>query len=53
MRFYARMNAPPDSHDYSADASTSAAFYVNTNLNIVAYSNAVPVDLGVAMPTNA
>lgn len=51
-RFQARIGGAPQNMPGEAHPNTSVAFFVGTNLNIVAYSNNIPVDLGAAMPTN-
>ncbi|RKX40129.1 MAG: hypothetical protein DRP64_13140 [Verrucomicrobia bacterium] len=51
LHFQARCEGIPDSTPVvPADANLS--FFVNTNLNLVVYSNTVPVELGVQVPTN-
>ncbi|MDF7824662.1 hypothetical protein P4B35_11610 [Pontiellaceae bacterium B12227] len=52
IRFMARISDAPESDPGVADPDTSAGFYIGTNLHIHAYSNEVPVDLGVAISTN-
>ncbi|MCF7847879.1 MAG: hypothetical protein K9M45_03425 [Kiritimatiellales bacterium] len=53
IRFQARISGAPTSIPSVDNLSTSAAFFVNTNLHLVAYSNDVPVDLGVSMPVDS
>ncbi len=52
LHFQARCEAAPSANPSVTDANTSLAFFVNTNLNLVVYSNTVPVELAVQMPTN-
>lgn len=52
LHFQARCTAAPDANPNVTDVNTSLAFFVNTNLNLVVYSNMVPVELAVQMPTN-
>lgn len=52
IRFHARISEAPQNMPCETYPNISAAFFVGTNLNIIAYSNSIPVDLGVAMPTN-
>lgn len=52
IRFQARISAPPDSTPALPPGNTSLAFFVGANQHLFAYSNAVPVDLGVPMPLN-
>lgn len=52
IRFMARIDRAPQNAPGEANPNTSVGFYVGTNLNINAYSNNVPVDLGIAISTN-
>lgn len=52
LHFQARCTAAPAANPSVSGANTSLAFFVNTNLNLVVYSNTVPVELSVQMPTN-
>ena len=52
LHFQARCEGAPSANPTVTDANTSLAFFVNTNLNLVVYSNTVPVELAVQMPTN-
>ncbi len=53
LHFQARCDAAPTANPTVTDANTSLAFFVNTNLNLVVYSNTVPVELSAQVPTNA
>jgi len=53
LHFQARCDAAPTANPTVTDANTSLAFFVNTNLNLVVYSNTVPVELTAQVPTNA
>ena len=54
LHFQTRCTGIPDTifADPSVPANTALSFFVNTNLNLVVYSNTVPVELNVQMPTN-
>ena len=52
LHFQARCTTAPSANPTITDANTSLAFFVNTNLNLVVYSNTVPVELSAQMPTN-
>jgi len=52
MRFHMRCEGAPAVNPILSDPDTSLAFFVDTNLNLVAYSGVVPVELGVQVPTN-
>ncbi len=52
LHFQARCEAAPTANPSVTDANTSLAFFVNTNLNLVVFSNTVPVELAVQMPTD-
>ena len=53
LHFQARCTTAPSTNPTVTDANTTLAFFVNTNLNLVVYSNTVPVALSAQMPTNA
>ena len=50
LHFQARCASAPDTVPTSFGENTCLAFFVNTNLNLVVYSNAVPVELASQMP---
>jgi hypothetical protein len=50
--FQAFITAAPDADPVVTNASTSVAFFINTNLNVVVYSNQTPIRLNVAVQTN-
>lgn len=52
LHFQARCAAAPSANALGADANTTLAFFVNTNLNLVVYSNTVPVELNAQMQIN-
>jgi hypothetical protein len=52
LSFQARITAIPETDPEVTNANTSVAFFVNTNLNIVVYSNQTPVTLACAIQTN-
>lgn len=52
LRFQARISGAPQTIPSVSEPNSCIAFYVGTNLNIVAYSNNIPVDLGIAMPVD-
>ncbi len=52
LHFQARCTAAPEVNPSVTDANTSLAFFVNTNLNLVVYSNTVPIELAVQIQTN-
>jgi len=51
LHFQARCTGIPDTIP-SVSTNATLVFYVNTNLNLVVYSNTVPVELNVQVPTN-
>ena len=53
LHFQARCEEAPSANPTVTDANTSLAFFVNTNLNLVVYSNTIPVVLSAQIPTNA
>lgn len=52
LHFQARCTQAPDANPTVTAANTSLAFFVNTNLNLVVYSNTVPVELSAQIQTN-
>ena len=52
LHFQVRCGEAPSANPTVTDAETSLAFFVNTNMNLVVYSNTVPVELAVQMPLN-
>lgn len=52
LHFQARCMQAPDANPTVTAANTSLAFFVNTNLNLVVYSNTVPVELSAQIQTN-
>jgi len=50
--FQALITATPDADPVVTNANTSVAFFINTNLNVVVYSNQTPVRLDVTVQTN-
>lgn len=52
LHFQMRCEGVPNSIPV-VPADANLAFFVNTNLNLMVYSNAVPVDLGIPVPTHA
>ena len=52
LHFQARISEAPQAVPTVDQASFLAAFYVNTNLNLVVLSNGVPMELAVQMPLN-
>ena len=52
VNFQARITSIPDSNPPLTGLGDGIVFFVNTNLNLVASSNNVPVELNVQMPTN-
>jgi len=52
LHFQARCEEAPSANPTVTDANTSLAFFVNTNLNLVVYSNTVPVELSTRIQTN-
>ncbi len=50
-RFRVFVTAAPEVNPVVADENTGVAFFVSTNLTLVVYSNAVPVELDVALAT--
>lgn len=53
VRFQAKLTEKPTSNYTTPDSNASVAFFVNTNLNLVVYSNQTPVTLSGILPTNA
>ena len=53
LHFQVRCEEAPEANPNVTDANTSLAFFVNTNLNIVVYSNTVPVELSAQIQTHA
>ncbi|MDF7824499.1 hypothetical protein P4B35_10785 [Pontiellaceae bacterium B12227] len=51
IRFQTLVSGAPETNPAAGD-STGIAFFVNTNLTLTVYSNTVPVDLGIPVPTN-
>ena len=52
LYFHARITEAPQIEPLVNVAAALAAFYVNTNLNLVVLSNGVPVELAAQMPTH-
>jgi hypothetical protein len=52
VSFQARISAAPETKPAVTNANTSIAFFVNTNLNLVVYSNTTPIELNVRIETN-
>lgn len=52
VRFQARITVAPSDNPTVINANTSVAFFVNTNRNLVVYSNTTPIELSVQMETN-
>lgn len=52
LHFQARCSEAPSANPSLSDVNTSLAFFVNTNLNLVVYSNTVPVELSAQIQTN-
>lgn len=52
VHFQAFCSAIPTANPEGIAEDTSLVFFVNTNQNLVVYSNTVPVELGVQVPTN-
>ncbi len=52
LNFQARITSVPDADPAVTNANTSVAFFVNTNLNLVVYSNQTPITLNATMQTN-
>ena len=51
--FQARITAKPDVNPVLTGSNASVVFFVNTNLNLVVYSNQTPVTLSQTIQTNA
>lgn len=51
--FQAFITAAPDTAPVVTNANTSVAFFVNTNLHLVVYSNQTPIQLNAVIQTNA
>jgi hypothetical protein len=52
VSFQARITAAPDIYPVVTNANASVAFFVNTNLHLVVYSNQTPIQLNIAIQTN-
>ena len=52
ISFQARLSAAPDANSSVTNPNTSLAFFVNTNLHLVVYSNQIPVTLNATVQTN-
>ena len=52
ISFQARITAKPDANPSVTDTNTSVAFFVNTNLNLVVYSNQTAITLSKTIQTN-
>ena len=50
--FQAFITAAPSAPPVVTDANTSIAFFINTNLNLVVYSNQTPTQLNAVIQTN-
>lgn len=50
--FQVFITAAPDTAPVVTNANTSVAFFVNTNLHLVVYSNQTPIQLSIAVQTN-
>ena len=50
--FQARITAAPDTDPIVTTANTRVAFFLNTNLNVVVYSNQTPIRLSIKIQTN-
>lgn len=51
IRFQAFVTGAPNVNPAATAGNTSVAFFVNTNLTLTVYSNTVPVELDVPVPT--
>ena len=52
VNFQARISSVPESNPPLSGLGDGVVFFVNTNLNLMALSNSIPVELNVQMPTN-
>jgi hypothetical protein len=52
VSFQARITAAPSEAPVVTNPNTSVAFFINTNLNIVVYSNQIPIPLSASVQTN-
>ncbi|NOU35527.1 MAG: hypothetical protein HOO88_01940 [Kiritimatiellaceae bacterium] len=52
LSFQARITAKPDIDPAVTNTNTSAAFFINTNLNLVVYNGTAPVVLDTKISTN-
>ncbi len=52
LTFWAKSENLPDQSPVVSNANASVAFYINTNGNLVVYSNTTPVTLSNIIPTN-
>jgi hypothetical protein len=52
VSFRALITAAPSEPPVVTNTNTSVAFFVNTNLNIVVYSNQIPISLSASVQTN-
>jgi len=52
VTFWAKSDSLPSQNPVVSNANTSVAFYINTNGNLVVYSNTTPVTLSTIIPTN-
>ena len=53
LTFWARYTEVPEQNPAITDTDISVAFYINTNQNLVVYSNTAPVTLDTVIPTNS
>lgn len=53
VRFQAHVTAAPDVNPTAPTDNASVAFFVNTNLNLTVYSNTIPIEIVVAIATDA
>lgn len=52
LHFQVRCTAVPEANPRMSNENASLAFFVNTNLNLVVYSNTAPVELSAQIQTN-
>jgi len=52
LTFWARCEDVAEQNPVVTDPAISVAFYINTNQNVVVYSNTAPVTLSTVIPTN-
>ncbi len=52
LTFWTKSDGQPDQNPVVTNANASVAFYINTNGNLVVYSNTTPVTLSTIIPTN-